>query len=207
MGISAFNLKHFLKKSIFIDFILVILIIFSFILSNWFLGKWGNFDYGSFFLNLTTSLISVWITVRLIDNLTNKREKLRNARIILFEDLSHPFYFLEGRFKFLDERDLHCLKRDVKLLEKKWKYSFNNSILKPNEDNIARNLYNLNMQISMYVHNVVICKKMDNPNTKELDEELLKQRLNILQEEMGKMETEIEKLQIEMWKTTNPMPL
>ena len=208
MEISLFSLRHFLKRPIFIDLILAILVIISFILSNWFSGMRCEYDYGSFFLNLTTSLISVWITVRLIDNLINKRERLRNARIMLFEDLSHPFHFLEKHFEILNENDLRRLKRDIELLEKKWKYSIhNNSIFKPNEEDIARNLYNLNMQISMDVHNVIVSKNMNNPTMIEQDKELLRKRLDTLRKSMSKMETEIGKLRVEMWKTTSPIQL
>jgi len=207
MGISWYSLKHFWKKPIFIDLILLFFFIICIVLSVKFSGKLYIIDYNSFFLNLSTCLISVWITVRIIESLIIKREKLRDARRTLLENLKHPYVYIDNIYSSLNQRDLDYLKRNNKWFDNKWGNGFYITVLKDKEWPIAQKLIGLNMQILTEVHNVVIHKNMNNSNNIKQDEELLERSFEMLRKKMLEIETEIEKLQTEMWKTDKPVPL
>jgi hypothetical protein len=205
-SISIFSLYNFWKRPIIIDIVLILAFAVSLFFSIKLSVPVQKFDYSSFFLNLSASFLSIWVTIRLIDNLINKREKLRLARQTLFENLKHPLEYITRFYPRLDDRDYEYLKREINWFDKKWGKSFYVKILKDNEEPIARKLFGLNMQVLSDVYNVSIGYKLVF-NCEEDKEMEISRRLKSLSDTLRKTETEIENLANEVWKTDKPISL
>lgn len=205
-SISIYTLKHFWKKSLFIDLILIILFLLCLFLSYKSTDTNKHFDTSGFWLNLSASFLSIWITVRLIENLISKREKLKNARNVFIDNIKHPSDYITKFFPRLDERDLTYLKRELKWFEKKWGNHFYALILKDNEVDIARKLIGFNREILFDLEHLIIGLgiKFNDESEKETD---VKKRLDRLQTTIEKTEQEIENLIMEVWKTDYPITL
>ncbi len=202
-SISIYSIRHFYKKPIFIDLILMLFFVISITCAIKFSDN-PEFDYSSFFQRLSVSLLSIWITVRLINKLIKKREKLRHARQTLIQNLKHPFEYISRFYPRFDERDLEYLKREAHWFNKKWGESYFVTILKENEEPIARKLIVLNNKLLTDLHNVVIVNKMVF-NREEDREEEMNSRLKDLNDTLQQIDVKINFLVTEIWKTEKPV--
>lgn len=205
-SISIYSLYHFWKRPVFIDIVLIVF----FGVSLFFAVKQTDinkpFDVSGFWINLAASFLSIWITVRLVDNLIKKREKLKNARQILVSNIKHPIEYVNRFYPRLNERDVTYLQRELNWFEKKWGNSFYLKILKENEEEYVRKLVGLNRQLVDDVEHLVIGQQISINDEKQKQNDT-NSRLLRLKNKMAETEIEIENLVMEIWKTDRPISL
>jgi hypothetical protein len=204
--IPMYSLKHFWKKPVYIDILLAFVFILFLCLSYKYSDAKKGFDFSSFFLNVSAGVLTIWITVRVIDGLIKKRERLKQARETFFKNLKYPFDFVNKVYRTLDERDLAHLKRETKWFEKKWSIASYVTILRENEDPIARKLMGLNMQLLTDIENVVVGRRIE-ANAITDKEAIMKWRIKNLDDRLNEIEAELDKLIAEVWKTDKPVTL
>lgn len=205
MRIDGFHLKHFWKKQWLIDLIILIALSLTIYLTLKSSSEDTSFDKDSFLLNLATELIGVWLSVRIIDRLLKKRERLDNARQQLIKNLRHPFnycYSISPRFK---RKDVDYLKNEMKWFERRW--IKRRSFLKNREIDIAMEIQRQNNALLIAIENMVIYDEtidtwMElNIGDKEKDN---KWRADAVEKELEQLEDSIEKLILAFWESDNP---
>jgi len=92
--LNNYNLRHFWKKKFILDWILIPLIVIFGYLSISNIGLQSN--YYSLYLNLATSFLIVWLSVRLIDNLIEKRKNLNKQRYELINEIHNLITLFEN---------------------------------------------------------------------------------------------------------------
>jgi hypothetical protein len=205
-SISLFSLYHFWKKPLFLDIILVLLFALSLVFSIKLVGPNKSFDFSSFWNNLSASFLSIWITVRLINNLVSKRERLKTARQTFVNNIKHPIDYINRFYPRLDERDLAYLEKEYNWFTKKWGDRFYATILKNSEEEYARKLIGLNGELLNDVQHLILGQAVSFNNVEDKEKDL-KSRLVRLNITMKKMESEIDNLVMEIWKTDRPVSL
>lgn len=205
MHIDHFDIKQFWKKQWLIDIILLIVLSVTIYLTVKTSSDGKCFDYNSFLLNLSTEIIGVWLSVRIIDRLLKKRERLDSARQHLIKNLRHPFnysYSISPRFK---RKDVDYLKNEMKWFERRW--IKRRGFLKNKEADIAREIQRHNYTLITDIENLVIhYESIDtwselNQGDKEKD---YKWRANAIEKTLEQLEDSIEKLILTFWENDNP---
>lgn len=205
MHIDHFDIKQFWKKQWLIDIILLIVLSVTIYLTVKTSSDGKCFDYNSFLLNLSTEIIGVWLSVRIIDRLLKKRERLDSARQHLIKNLRHPFnysYSISPRFK---RKDVDYLKNEMKWFERRW--IKRRGFLKNKEADIAREIQRHNYTLITDIENLVIhYESIDtwselNQGDKEKD---YKWRADAIEKTLEQLEDSIEKLILTFWENDNP---
>jgi hypothetical protein len=205
MYIDHFDIKQFWKKKWLIDVILLIALCVAIYFTVRTSDKDKGFDYNSFLLNLSTEIIGVWLSVRIIDRLLKKRERLENARRNLVQNLRHPFnyaYLLSPRYK---RKDVDYLKNEMKWFERRW--IKRRSFLKNREADIAMDITRNNYLLITAIENLVIYYETFE-NWSELNlgdkENDYKWRIEAVDKALIELETSIEKLLLTFWEKDSP---
>lgn len=205
MHIDHFDIKQFWKKQWLIDIILLIVLSVTIYLTVKTYSDGKCFDYNSFLLNLSTEIIGVWLSVRIIDRLMKKRERLESARQYLIKNLRHPFnycYSIAPRFK---RKDVDYLKNEMKWFERRW--IKRRGFLNNKEADIAREIQRHNYTLITDIENLVIhYETIDkwselNQGDKEKD---YKWRADAIEKTLEQLEDSIEKLILTFWENDNP---
>lgn len=144
---NIFDVRHFWKKKIVIDVILLTLIsIFALLTFNYFNSK---SDFFSVYLSLTVGLLIVWLTFRIIDELLNKRKILFEFRERVIEELERIITTFEIDLLSISKLNNQILKRKLSTYRAKFtekKYYLNDT----ESDKINRILTKLSLIQSEY---------------------------------------------------------
>ncbi|HNP34062.1 MAG TPA: hypothetical protein PKN96_12285 [Flavobacterium sp.] len=201
MHIDIYHLKQFWKKPWVVDLILFLTICVCIYLTWRTSCPATGVDYNGFLLNLTTELIGVWLSVRIIDRLIKKRERLQDVRKNLLKNLRHPFDFIYRKHPYYEQKDVDYLENEMKWFDRRW--DKRRSVFKLQEQDIARAIHSLNYELTRVISNVVIAERIHH-NSPEEKKKLVDERLKVVDDTLVQLEKNIEKLILTFWETDNP---
>lgn len=201
MHIDIYHIKQFWKKPWVVDLILFLTICVCVYLTWKTASAETGVDYNGFLLNLTTELVGVWLSVRIIDRLIQKRDRLQTVRRNLLNNLKHPFDFIFRKHPYYEQKDVEYLQNESKWFDRRW--DRRRTVFKENELQIARKIHSLNMQLTTAISNVVVAERIE-LNPPEDKKKLIDERLKVVEKVLDELEENIEHLILAFWQTDNP---
>jgi hypothetical protein len=198
---DLYHIYHFLKKSWIIDCLLFIFICLCALMIYKSISPKTPFDNQGFYVNLSTGLLSVWLSVRIIDRLLKKRDRLQNARRTLLGNLSHPYEYSSRNFPHFNQTDLEYLKNEQEWFDLRWQKR--RRFLKSKELNQADEIERLNLQLIQSIENYLIIRKTEYKYLDEKDREE-KDRVDKIKNDLNELKEAIKVMIFIFWETDNP---
>ena len=205
-SISWYTLKHFWKKPIFIDLILIPLFVGCLVIAISVIKRPAHFDVSGLCINLSTSFLGTWIAVRIVDNMMRKREKLKTARQTFVSEITHPVEFLKNTLPVFTQRDYTRLEKEIHWFNRKWPLKLTGTIFKPAEEEIAREITGLNLQLLGHLQHLITVHRMTF-NAESERGVMYNERLAQVDAFVAIIDTQLERLILEVWKTDSPVTL
>jgi hypothetical protein len=201
MFTDLYHIKHCWRKPWIIDVILAFSITSCIYLTYKTSDAGKGIDYNGFLLNLTTELLGVWLSVRIIERMIRKQERLNEIRRNLLRNLRHPFDIAFRKYPHYNGQDLRYLKRELKWFDMRWEQR--QSVFKLNEQNLSRKIISMNYGLVTAIENVLIARDLPLNSMIQL-ENVVEERMQAVSKVLTQLEDEIEQLTLTFWETDNP---